>query len=447
MTAPPSKLDYLKRYMSDAKGPVEKRKKRKKVPFNPKASSGIIVVDNEIEVHKLKKTTAYEDDPYHDNGPTVAEIFDESIPRGMQDSKKWKSIVHRDGEDGASGGGGSGSRGTVAIRQESPGSDLSPPRQMLQSTSSKSKRSKGGEKPRRRERSEDSDLSPDRGPSGASSRRSPSEVSSSQRATESRRRTSDRGRRRSSSGDLSPVRVSSSAVGQTGARSPDSDLSPDRNDGGSSIKLSTSALPTKTLSGMSAGLQSASTLREEADRRRRREEETFRKMDADISGRDAETVYRDRKTGKKRNMEDEAKVEEEKAARKKVHDDKFKKWGKGLVQGEKHAENVSDALHEMSKPLARYVDDSDRDTLLKAIDREGDPMLEYLKTKKVKSSSAPDRPRYKGPPPAPNRFAIPPGYRWDGVDRSNNFEKNRYNRISNRSAVTEEAYKWSTEDM
>lgn len=47
----------------------------------------------------------------------------------------------------------------------------------------------------------------------------------------------------------------------------------------------------------------------------------------------------------------------------------------------------------------------------------------------------------------PNRFGISPGHRWDGVDRSNGYEKKWLDKQNSKLAQEEEAYKWSTEDM
>ena len=44
-------------------------------------------------------------------------------------------------------------------------------------------------------------------------------------------------------------------------------------------------------------------------------------------------------------------------------------------------EKLQDDLYEMSKPLARYADDEDLERMLKAREREGDPMLKFIKKK------------------------------------------------------------------
>ena len=58
-----------------------------------------------------------------------------------------------------------------------------------------------------------------------------------------------------------------------------------------------------------------------------------------------------------------------------------------------------------------------------------------------------EKPKYKGPPPPPNRFGIMPGYRWDGVNRSNGFEKQIFAKQAEKKAFEKMKYKWSTEDM
>ena len=48
-------------------------------------------------------------------------------------------------------------------------------------------------------------------------------------------------------------------------------------------------------------------------------------------------------------------------------------------------------VHEMSKPLARAKDDADLDAHLKEVDREGDPMLKYMKQKKERKNKGPSK--------------------------------------------------------
>ncbi|CAK9803820.1 BUD13 homolog [Anthophora quadrimaculata] len=203
----------------------------------------------------------------------------------------------------------------------------------------------------------------------------------------------------------------------------------------------------KTLDGKKAGLQDARALREETEAYRKREAEHFSKLSKEVTGVGQATVVRDTKTGRKRNLEQEAAEDREKQKRQAEIDEKYAKWGRGLKQVEDHEERLRDDLYEMSKPLARYADDVDLDKRLREQEREGDPMLEYIKQKQIKEGKRkPDQPAYEGSY-MPNRFGVKPGHRWDGVDRSNGYEKRWFEAQNVKIARQEEAYKWSTSDM
>ncbi|KPJ01156.1 BUD13-like [Papilio xuthus] len=230
----------------------------------------------------------------------------------------------------------------------------------------------------------------------------------------------------------------------------------------------------RTLEGKQAGLQDAIQLRQENEMFRKKEEEAFSKMTDDISGRNAKAVSRKEnemfrkkeeeafskmtddisgrnakavsRKGKRETSEDRQK-QKDKAERQKELDEKYKRWNKGIKQVEAQEAKIQEYMHEASKPLARHRDDRDLEDTLKGVERDGDPMLRYIKEKKVERGELPpEKPKYKGNFP-PNRFNIRPGYRWDGVDRSNGYEKKYFDQQSKRKAQQEEAYKWSTEDL
>ncbi|NXP80037.1 BUD13 protein, partial [Ramphastos sulfuratus] len=193
-----------------------------------------------------------------------------------------------------------------------------------------------------------------------------------------------------------------------------------------------------------AGLVSADVLRREQQELRRHERSN---KHLEEESRHSQTVFRD-KSGRRRDLAQEQLEQRQKAAAEAEREELYAKWGKGLAQERQQQQNVEDAIKEMQKPLARYIDDQDLDQMLREQEREGDPMADFIRKRKAKENKEKkEKPRYKGPAPPLNRFNIWPGHRWDGVDRSNGFEQQRFARMANRKAVQELAYKWSVEDM
>ncbi|XP_054853283.1 BUD13 homolog [Eublepharis macularius] len=252
-----------------------------------------------------------------------------------------------------------------------------------------------------------------------------------------------RNRGRSSDSDLSPPRKGRD-VGQKSCRSRSPpDLSPLRRTKDSKGKGAAERVP-QMLSGGKAGLVSADLLRRE---RQELQKQARSSRHLEDESQHAATVFRD-KSGRKRDLKQERLDQHKAAQEKSERDEQYARWGKGLAQSRQQQQNVEDAVKEMHKPLARYIDDQDLDQMLREQEREGDPMANFMRKRKSKERrDRNEKPRYSGPAPPLNRFNIWPGYRWDGVDRSNGFEQKRFARIASKKAVQELAYKWSVEDM
>lgn len=129
---------------------------------------------------------------------------------------------------------------------------------------------------------------------------------------------------------------------------------------------------------------------------------------------------------------------------------------KGDVQLEE-ARKRKEALEEAAlMPLARGKDDEELNADLKAVRRWNDPMAQFLAAdddrgvgkateKKGGKGSSSRRPVYKGAAP-PNRYGIRPGYRWDGVDRSNGFEAERFKALNRRERNKGLEYSWQMDE-
>ena len=193
--------------------------------------------------------------------------------------------------------------------------------------------------------------------------------------------------------------------------------------------------------------QRADSTDSETDRKHKQSEE---EEDVDVtntlSGKNAKTVYRDKQGHRIDVGKEMEKRQNEKALKKELEKTAKFDWNVGSAQKREKMEYAKRLEKAKTEKISRDVDDEELETDLKSQFREGDPMARMLqkKQRKEENKSASGKPLYKGPPPPPNRFNIRPGYRWDGVDRSNGWEAKVIAKMAESSAKQQQAYQMST---
>ncbi|KAL9130232.1 MAG: hypothetical protein Q9217_001525 [Psora testacea] len=208
------------------------------------------------------------------------------------------------------------------------------------------------------------------------------------------------------------------------------------------------AAAAKMESGAHAGLQSADAVTAQLERRKREERKRFLEDGDEHSGKGKETIYRDA-SGRIINVamkRAEARKKAEEEAAKNREEEEALKGDVQRFEKEKRREELNEAKF---MTVARYADDEALNEELKERERWNDPMARYIEKegggKKSGKKSVSGKPMYKGAAP-PNRYGIRPGYRWDGVDRSNGFEKEWFgarNRIESRRNLE---YQWQMDE-
>ncbi|GAD92861.1 hypothetical protein NFIA_030300 [Paecilomyces variotii No. 5] len=197
-------------------------------------------------------------------------------------------------------------------------------------------------------------------------------------------------------------------------------------------------------SGARAGLQTAeqtAAMMKALERRKKAESDAYLKQ----AGKDAagETIYRDAsgriinvamKRAEARRAEEEKKAKEEAA----------KEALLGDVQRREREARKEQIREARAMPLARTINDEDLNEELRARDRWNDPAAQFLTTKK-EGVSVSGKPLYKGGF-QPNRYGIRPGHRWDGVDRSNGFEKEWFAARNRKQRIGELEYQWQMDE-
>mmetsp|Transcript_36466 Transcript_36466/g.61446 ORF Transcript_36466/g.61446 Transcript_36466/m.61446 type:complete len:505 (-) Transcript_36466:164-1678(-) len=502
-----SKEDYLKRYLGGGVSTTanttsgddyETRKKRKKKKVavmgedgqvrmstvaRKKVTVGMKMYDQDMALN-LKAVDSDDDLDGEEDAPIVVETDGDRRIRERQEKLAARPYLGLDAQDGS---------GWVSMSADKEQEDMSPPRRRRHDSDVEQE---DASPPRRRrhDSEEEDDASPPRKSEtlDRDEDMSPPRRGQRDRADEDlsppRREKCDQ----AADDDLSPPRRSKPQQPQEEDLSPprrrkqkaQEDLSPPRRGRGEDLspprrrsrfeddEPTTKGEQSKTdlskmTDGTAAGLIPASQLTSELQKKKKLEAEKFEQLGSEMTGRGAQTQYRDKKTGGKKTLEEvrEArKQEKEKREKERVKPE----WGGGVKQKVERDQMAQDIKEAKNTPFARYTDDKELNTIFKDRSRWGDPMAQLVKKKENFDNVAAVLPEgfkiegsgFKIPQGVPvqswmrrglgsfgNRYNIKPGRHWDGVDRSSGFEQKLFKTMNERQATTNAAYKWSTEDM
>lgn len=196
-------------------------------------------------------------------------------------------------------------------------------------------------------------------------------------------------------------------------------------------------------SGAHAGLQTAEQVTAQLERARAAERRRFLHESNEANGRGQETIYRDA-SGRIINVAMARAETRRKAADDAARSAAALEAARGDVQRAQREQQRDDLDQARFLPLARYADDVGMNEEMRERERWNDPARQFL-TGKKEGKSVSGKPLYSGAA-MPNRYGIRPGYRWDGVDRGNGFEKEFFAAQNRRRNLKELDYAWQMDE-
>jgi pre-mRNA-splicing factor CWC26 len=204
---------------------------------------------------------------------------------------------------------------------------------------------------------------------------------------------------------------------------------------------------TTMASGAMAGLQSAEAVTLALKRKEKAEKKAMQDAGLDPTGKAQETIYRDA-SGRIINVamkraEARAKAEEEERKKQAAIEN-----AKGDVQRREQDARKQALQDAKVMGVARYADDEKLNDELKERERWNDPMAQLIASKKTTTKGGKSKSsgkQYQGAA-EPNRYGIRPGWRWDGVDRGNGFEKKWFQARNKAKDRQDLEYHWQMDE-